>query len=108
MLQGLTVGVIGTFTGLVAGYTISWAAGTYHLIPLDPQVYSVPYVPFQSNAPRRRVDRRRRARHQRRRDVDSRARRFAHFAGGYSSLRVVLVFYCLTNFLISLRSTSEA
>jgi len=49
MLQGLTVGVIGTFSGLVAGYTISWAAGTYRLIPLDPQVYSVPYVPFQAN-----------------------------------------------------------
>jgi lipoprotein-releasing system permease protein len=50
MLQGLTVGVIGTFTGLVLGYTISWAAGAYHLIHLDPQVYSVPYVPFQSSA----------------------------------------------------------
>jgi lipoprotein-releasing system permease protein len=50
MLQGLTVGVIGTITGLVAGYGISWAAGTYHLIPLDPQVYSVPYVPFQPSA----------------------------------------------------------
>lgn len=50
VLQGLTVGVIGTFTGLLAGYTISWAAGTYRLIPLDPQVYSVPYVPFQANA----------------------------------------------------------
>jgi len=50
VLQGLTVGVVGTFTGLVAGYTISWAAGAYRLIPLDPQVYSVPYVPFQSNA----------------------------------------------------------
>jgi lipoprotein-releasing system permease protein len=50
MLQGLTVGVIGTVTGLVAGYGIAWAAGTYHLIPLDPQVYSVPYVPFQPSA----------------------------------------------------------
>lgn len=47
VLLGLTVGVLGTVTGLVAGYAISWAAGTYHLIPLDPQVYSVPYVPFQ-------------------------------------------------------------
>ncbi len=83
VLQGLTVGVIGTFTGLVAGYTISWAAGTYHLIPLDPQVYSVPYVPFQSSATRRDVDCRRRARHQRRRDADSGARGFAHSAGGY-------------------------
>ena len=50
MLQGLTVGVIGTVSGLIAGYVISWAAGAYHLIPLDPQVYSVPYVPFQSSA----------------------------------------------------------
>jgi len=50
VLQGLTVGVVGTFTGLVAGYAISWAAGTYRLIPLDPQVYSVPFVPFQANA----------------------------------------------------------
>ena len=50
MLQGLTVGVVGTVTGLLAGYAISWAAGTYHLIPLDPQVYSVPYVPFQPKA----------------------------------------------------------
>jgi lipoprotein-releasing system permease protein len=49
VLQGLTVGVVGTVTGLVAGYAICWAAGTYHLIPLDPQVYSVPYVPFQAN-----------------------------------------------------------
>jgi lipoprotein-releasing system permease protein len=50
MLQGLTVGVIGTVSGLVAGYAVAWAAGTYHLIPLDPQVYSVPYVPFQPSA----------------------------------------------------------
>ena len=36
--------------GLIAGCSISWScAGTYHLIPLDPQVYSVPYVPFQAN-----------------------------------------------------------
>jgi lipoprotein-releasing system permease protein len=50
MLQGLTVGVIGTVVGLIAGYGISWAAGSYHLIPLDPQVYSVPYVPFEPSA----------------------------------------------------------
>jgi lipoprotein-releasing system permease protein len=49
VLQGLVVGVLGTIAGLVVGYTICWAAGTYHLIPLDPQIYSVPYVPFQAN-----------------------------------------------------------
>ena len=92
MLQGLTVGVIGTVSGLVAGYTISWAAGAYHLIPLDPQVYSVPYVPFRVQRPRRHVDRRRRARHQRRRHADPRARRLAHLAGRYSALRVVSQF----------------
>jgi lipoprotein-releasing system permease protein len=28
------------------GYAFAWVAGTWHLIPLDPQVYAVPYVPF--------------------------------------------------------------
>jgi len=50
VLQGLAVGVIGTGAGLVTGYAVSWAAGAYHLIHLDPQVYSVPFVPFQSSA----------------------------------------------------------
>src|ERR1700740_2322951 len=50
VLQGLAVGVIGTAAGLLICYTTSWAAGAYHLIHLDPQVYSVPFVPFQSSA----------------------------------------------------------
>ncbi len=50
VLQGLAVGVVGTLAGLLVGYTTSWAAGSYHLIHLDPQVYSVPFVPFQSSA----------------------------------------------------------
>jgi lipoprotein-releasing system permease protein len=49
ILQGLAVGAFGTLTGLAGGYLIAWAAGTYRLIALDPQVYSVPYVPFQPN-----------------------------------------------------------
>src|SRR5438046_6734016 len=44
--QGISIGALGTLIGLVAGYTFSWVAGSYHLIPLDPQVYAVPYVPF--------------------------------------------------------------
>src|SRR5437879_13859593 len=28
------------------GYTFALLGGGYHLIPLDPQVYAVPYVPF--------------------------------------------------------------
>jgi lipoprotein-releasing system permease protein len=50
VLQGFAVGAIGTLAGLIIGYGVCWAAGTYHLIPLDPEVYSVPYVPFQANA----------------------------------------------------------
>jgi len=46
MLQGLLIGVIGTAIGLVLGYSISWAAGHYHLLSLSAEVYSIDYVPF--------------------------------------------------------------
>ncbi|HZC65518.1 MAG TPA: ABC transporter permease, partial [Candidatus Dormibacteraeota bacterium] len=44
--QGISIGAAGTLIGLGLGYTFSFLAGNYHLIPLDPQVYSVPFVPF--------------------------------------------------------------
>src|ERR1051326_2782937 len=44
--QGLAIGATGTITGLVIGYLFAGIAGALHLIPLDPQVYAVPYVPF--------------------------------------------------------------
>jgi lipoprotein-releasing system permease protein len=47
--QGLSVGATGTIIGLAVGYLFSWVAGVYRLIPLDPQVYAVPYVPFHPN-----------------------------------------------------------
>jgi lipoprotein-releasing system permease protein len=47
--QGITVGAMGTVIGLAIGYAFSFFAGAYHLIPLDPQVYAVPYVPFHPN-----------------------------------------------------------
>ncbi len=49
VLQGLAVGAFGALVGLAAGYALAWAADRYHLIPLDPQVYAVPYVPFHPN-----------------------------------------------------------
>lgn len=49
VLLGVAVGGFGTAVGLIAGYSLAWAAGTYRLIPLDPQIYSVPFVPFQPN-----------------------------------------------------------
>ena len=48
--QGIAVGVTGTLAGLFLGYTFALVAGTFHLIPLNPQVYAVPYVPFHPNA----------------------------------------------------------
>ena len=50
VLLGLVLGGCGTLAGLAAGYLFAWTAGTYRLIALDPQVYSVPFVPFQPNA----------------------------------------------------------
>lgn len=44
--EGIALGAAGTLLGLVIGYAAAWIAGTYRLIPLDPQVYAVPYVPF--------------------------------------------------------------
>jgi len=49
LLQGLAIGASGTILGLITGYAFAWIAGTYQLIPLDPQVYAVPYVPFHPN-----------------------------------------------------------
>lgn len=50
LLQGLAVGSAGTLMGLIAGYSFSWIANTWRLIPLNPEVYAIPYVPFHSNA----------------------------------------------------------
>jgi lipoprotein-releasing system permease protein len=46
LCQGIAIGAAGTLCGLCVGYAFAWIAGAYHLIPLDPQVYAVPYVPF--------------------------------------------------------------
>jgi lipoprotein-releasing system permease protein len=46
LCQGITIGAAGTLIGLAAGYALAGIAGAYHLIPLDPQVYAVAYVPF--------------------------------------------------------------
>ena len=50
MLQGLAVSLAGTGAGLLIGYSASWIANRWQLIPLNPQVYAIPYVPFHANA----------------------------------------------------------
>ncbi|MGA8144743.1 MAG: ABC transporter permease [Candidatus Acidiferrales bacterium] len=49
VLQGLAVSFVGTFTGLVVGYALAWVADRWQLIPLNPEVYAIPYVPFHAN-----------------------------------------------------------
>ena len=49
LYQGMAIGATGTVLGLTIGYAFSLIAGNYHLIPLDPQVYAVPYVPFHAS-----------------------------------------------------------
>ncbi len=49
VLQGLIVGGFGTLIGLIAGYGLSWAADAWRLIPLNAEIYAVPYVPFHSS-----------------------------------------------------------
>jgi lipoprotein-releasing system permease protein len=46
LCQGIVIGATGTLCGLCVGFAFAWIAGAFHLIPLDPQVYAVPYVPF--------------------------------------------------------------
>ena len=47
LYQGLIIGGFGTILGLILGYSISLAADHYRWIPLDQQVYSLTYVPFE-------------------------------------------------------------
>jgi lipoprotein-releasing system permease protein len=49
VLQGLAVCLVGTFTGLVLGYLLAWVADRWELIPLNPEIYAIPYVPFHAN-----------------------------------------------------------
>jgi lipoprotein-releasing system permease protein len=46
MLQGVLIGIVGSAIGLAAGYTLCYYANRYQLVPLDPAVYSMSFVPF--------------------------------------------------------------
>jgi lipoprotein-releasing system permease protein len=49
MMQGLVVSLAGTAAGLLIGYAAAWTANHWQLIPLNPQVYAIPFVPFHTN-----------------------------------------------------------
>jgi lipoprotein-releasing system permease protein len=50
ILQGVLIGLIGTFLGLLIGYGVAVAGAKYHFIALNPEVYSISYVPFAPRA----------------------------------------------------------
>jgi len=47
--QGVIIGVVGTFFGLVVGHLVSFFADKYHLVQLHADVYTISYVPFRAN-----------------------------------------------------------
>ena len=46
MMQGVLIGVVGRAIGLALGYSLSYFADKYRWIPLDEEVYSLSFVPF--------------------------------------------------------------
>ncbi len=50
VFEGALIGATGTIIGLIAGYTLCYFLDHYKLIPLDEQVYALPYVPFSPQA----------------------------------------------------------
>jgi lipoprotein-releasing system permease protein len=50
IFQGVLIGVIGTILGLIVGYGVAIAGAKYHFIALNPEVYSINYVPFAPRA----------------------------------------------------------
>lgn len=50
VFEGALIGATGTVIGLIGGYTLCYFLDHYKLIPLDEQVYALPYVPFNAQA----------------------------------------------------------
>jgi len=50
VFEGGLIGASGTVIGLVLGYTLCYFLDRYKMIPLDEQVYALPFVPFNAQA----------------------------------------------------------
>jgi lipoprotein-releasing system permease protein len=48
ILQGIIIGFAGTLFGTIIGVLTSFFANKYQLIQLDPKIYSISYVPFNT------------------------------------------------------------
>ena len=51
ILQGLIIGVAGTLLGGLLAYLAVWYFDSYQVIRLEPEIYSIPYVPFELGVP---------------------------------------------------------
>ncbi len=49
VFEGALIGSVGTVIGLTLGYFLAALADRYHWLPLNEQVYSLSYVPFESH-----------------------------------------------------------
>ena len=49
MLQGVIIGVFGSFVGSMTGSLVCWVCDKYQLIRLETDVYSISHVPFRSS-----------------------------------------------------------
>lgn len=47
MFEGVLVGVVGSFLGLLLGLFVVWMQNQFHLFPLDPTVYIIPAIPVE-------------------------------------------------------------
>lgn len=48
MLQGVVIGVVGSGLGLLLGTVLAWWLDHYRIIRLNPEVYYIAHVPFES------------------------------------------------------------
>ncbi len=48
VFEGVLIGGVGTCIGLVVGFALCYFADHYRWLPLDEQVYSLAYVPFNA------------------------------------------------------------
>ncbi|MBN2374052.1 lipoprotein-releasing ABC transporter permease subunit [bacterium] len=47
LIEGLTIGAVGTFIGFAGGVLICWVADTYRLIKLQADIYYISYLSFK-------------------------------------------------------------
>ena len=47
MVEGMFIGLLGTFAGMILGSCVLWLQVQYRLFPLDPTIYIIPAIPVE-------------------------------------------------------------